>query len=218
MTELVAEKRERVAAALRDQQRHLKRRYAAERRFRAYGLTAIVLAVTFLAVLLFSIVSKGYSAFWLHEVALDITFSADVIDPEGTRDPAALSKANYAQLVRESLFERFPEVTDRGDRRALINIDSSGADLTLRLIVLDEPEVIGRTRTVWVKTSDDVDTFLKGLLSRDLPESERRVKDREIEWIDALEADGRIRSAFDTTFFTSGDSREPEQAGIWGAV
>src|SRR5690606_2713392 len=123
-----------------------------------------------------------------------------------------------AQLVRESLFERFPDVTSRSERRALINIVSSGADLTLRRMVMEEPDVIGQTRTVWVKTSDDVDTFLKGLLSRDLPESERRVKDREIEWIDALEADGRIRSAFNTTFFTSGDSREPEQAGIWGAV
>src|SRR5690606_25847675 len=217
MTELVAEKRERVAAALRDQQRHLKRRYAAERRFRAYGLAAIVLAVTFLAILLFSIVSKGYPAFWLHEVALDITFSADVIDPEGTRDAATLSRANYAQPVRESLVERCPGVTSRSERRALIKIVRSGADLTLRRMVMEEPDVIGQTRTVWVKTSDDVDTFLKGLLSRDLPESERRVKDREIEWIDALEADGRIRSAFNTTFFTSGDSREPEQAGIWGA-
>ena len=85
--------------------------------------------------------------------------------------------------------------------------------------MLADPDVIGTTQTVWVKASDDLDSFMKGHISRDVPESDRRIKDREHR-LDrsAYCADERIESQFNTTFFTAGDSREPEQAGIWGAA
>jgi phosphate transport system permease protein len=41
----------------------LKRRYARERRFRLLGLLAVVLGLGFVALLLLSIVSKGWTAF-----------------------------------------------------------------------------------------------------------------------------------------------------------
>ena len=72
----------------------LRRRQNAEKRFKAYGLIAILLALSVLAVLLVSIVSKGYSAFVQTEVALDVRFDAALIDPQGSRDPAVLADAN----------------------------------------------------------------------------------------------------------------------------
>ena len=52
----------------------------------------------------------------------------------------------------------------------------------------------------------------------DVPEAERKVSDREIVWLESLRAAGRIESGWNSIFFTTGASREPEMAGILGAV
>lgn len=196
----------------------LKRRYAAEARFRLYGLIAVFAAIGMLVLLLTSIIANGYTAFSQHHIALEITFDEAEIDPTGERDPKVLRRANYGGLAKASLRNEFPEVTNRREKRALTKLMSGGADQTLRDLVMENPDIIGTTQTVWVKASDDTDSFMKGHISRDVPESDRRVKDRDIAWIDQLIAEGKIESQFNTTFFTAGDSREPEQAGIWGAT
>lgn len=196
----------------------VRRRYRAERRFKACGAAAIIIAVSMLALLVGSIVSKGWSAFFQYTISLEIAFDEAVIDPSGKRDAAEMARANYPRLVRDALQARFPDVKGRRDRRALNGLISNGADLQLMRIVRENPGVIGTTRTVALIASDDVDSFFKGFIDRDLPESDRRVKDREIQWLDALDADGAIQSTFNISFWTSGDSREPEIAGFWGAM
>jgi phosphate transport system permease protein len=85
-------------------------------------------------------------------------------------------------------------------------------------MVVHDPSLIGATRKVWLPASGDADMFFKGAIARDIPEKTRRINDRQIAWLDALEEDGALRKRFNVTFFTTGDSREPEQAGIWGAI
>ncbi len=196
----------------------LRRRYRAEFRFRLYGIAAIVLALGVLALLLGSIVSTGLSAFNQTEIALDVHFDAAEIDPDGTRDAAVIAKGNYRKLARTSLTDLFPDVSGRRDKRDLTRLLSSGADLTLRDLVLSDPTIIGTTQRIWIKSSADIDSLNKGKIPRDVAESDRRVKDNQIAWFDTLAEDERVRRAFNTTLFTAGDSREPEQAGIWGAV
>jgi phosphate transport system permease protein len=60
--------------------------------------------------------------------------------------------------------------------------------------------------------------FFKGKIDRSVAESERRFKDKQVAWFDQLLAKGRIEMRFNKTFFTAGDSRDPELAGIWGAA
>jgi phosphate transport system permease protein len=50
------------------------------------------------------------------------------------------------------------------------------------------------------------------------PESSRRVNDRVVTWLESLKAKGVVESRFNWRFFTAGDSREPELAGIRGAL
>src|SRR3546814_9539918 len=95
---------------------------------------------------------------------------------------------------------------------------SGGAFFTRRDMAMGDPSIIGTTRRVWVKASDDIDSFAKGHIPRDVPDLERRVNDRQVAWYDALAAEGRIEKQFNTTLFTAGDSREPELAGVWGAM
>jgi phosphate transport system permease protein len=81
-------------------------------------------------------------------------------------------------------------------------------------MVVNNPELIGTSKAIWVLADDEVDMFFKGHIPRDVPESDRQVSDKMIGWIDQLAATDRIEKKFNTTFFTAGDSREPEQAGI----
>ena len=196
----------------------LKRRHAAETRFKAYGIAAIAIALGALAILLFSIVSKGYTAFVQTHIQLEITFDAEAIDEAGDRSIESLSRGNYAALIRNALYERFPEVTSRRDRRSLSRLVSGGADLRLRSMVLEDPSLIGQKRTLWVLASDDVDMLRKGYIDRSLGEGERPLKDNQLGWYDALDKQGKVEAQINRLFFTSGASREPELAGIWGAV
>jgi len=190
----------------------LNRRYRAERRFRFYGLSAIVLSILFLALLFASIVGKGYSAFWQTEIKLDVFFDPAVLQKE------ALINADYPALIKAAVQNLFPEVDGRQDRRLLNALISTGAGYQLRGMVLKDPGIVGRTVSVWVAADDEVDMTLKGHFRRDVPEAERRMSDKQLAWLDRLTAEGRVERNLNTTFLSGGDSREPELAGIWGAV
>ncbi|MBT8443467.1 MAG: DUF3333 domain-containing protein, partial [Gammaproteobacteria bacterium] len=196
----------------------LKSRYRRENRFRLYGVVSIVIGISFLGFLFFTIVGNGIGAFQQTFIQLDIEFDSGIIDPDGTRDEKALKTANYSKLIQSSLLAMFPEASGRRDRRALKVLVSGGASYELRDIVLRDPEVIGTTQSLWLLADDEVDMFYKGYIDRDVEQGSRRFKDNQIGWLDALAADGRVRKQFNTIFFTAGDSREPELAGIWGAT
>ncbi len=194
------------------------RRYRAERRFRIGGLVAIISALLFMVLLFVSIFGKGYTAFVQTEVRLPIHFDVAVIDPQGLRDAAEMRGANYGKVYRDGIQSLFPDVASRQDHRLLNGLVSSGATFEIRDNVVKSPDLIGKKQEVWVPASDDVDMLIKGHVDRTLPEGERRMTDKEIAWVDALIADHRIEPRLNWRLFTQGDSREPELAGIWGAV
>jgi phosphate transport system permease protein len=196
----------------------LKKRYAAEKRFKAYGIAAVSFALTCLIVLFVTIVASGYTAFVQTMVTLDVTLDAREIDPQGARDRQVLSAADYRAPIRQALGEMFPEVEGRSDKRRLLQMISPGAVFALREMVMSDPTVLNSRITVTVPVSDDLDQFHKGFISADVPEADRRVSDKEIAWFDGMKQQGLIESKFNTAFFTNGDSREPELAGIWGAA
>jgi phosphate transport system permease protein len=192
--------------------RRLKKRYRRERRLKIYGIAAILIALGVLGVLLGSVIARGYPAFVSTEIALDIAFAEKLIDAE---DPA---KGEYGKIVRTALFDAFPEVKKRSERRELLSLVSKGASFQLRRMVEDDPSLIGTTRTLWLTASSDVDMLVKGSMPRDVPESERRINDRQLAWLDALDEAGKLKTTFNGRFFTGSDSREPELAGIGGAL
>ncbi|WP_456384969.1 phosphate ABC transporter permease PstA [Desulfolithobacter sp.] len=190
----------------------LGKRYRRERRFRLMGLLAIMASLGFLLILFGSIVSKGYSAFLQTEIKLTIHFDAKVFDVSN------LARADYAALVKASMRELFPGVKGRRDKRQLYRLVSSGAAYTLQKMVVANPALIGTTQDVWLPADDEVDMFVKGHIKREVEESYRRLTDKQIRWIDHLAESGRLERRFNSIFFSAGDSREPELAGIHGAA
>jgi phosphate transport system permease protein len=190
----------------------LARRYRAEKRFRLYGIVAIILSMIFLVFLFISISANGYTAFQQTFVQLDIHLDPEILDA------GSLADANYQGLVKQSLADMFPEVTTRREKRQLYGMVSNGAAYQLQDYVRKNQNQIGSVIQIWVPADDDVDMVVKGHIRRDVPEAERRVKDNQLSWIDEFQEQGRLEKRFNTTFFSAGDSREPELAGIKGAV
>lgn len=199
-------------------ERSLRRRYWAERRFRFWGLAAVIAGMTFLVYLFAVIFSNGLGAFRQTQVQLAVFFDPQVIDPAGTRKHDDLLAADYQALIRAALKAKFPEVEGRAPTRELTRLVSGSAAFDLQQRVVKDPAVIGTTENVWLLASDAVDLLEKGHIDRALPETERPVTDEQLAWADKLQSEDALGLKFNTTFLTGGDSREPERAGIWGAV
>ncbi len=215
MTEMVEQMR--ISAVAEKVEARLRKRYGVERRFRLYGVAAIAVALTFLAVLLFSVLSQGVSAFRQNEVRLAISFDPAVIDPDGRRDHAILANADYAALIRQALLAHFPDADDRTGRRELSRLMSQGAELELRKLVLSDPSVIGTRRELWLPVTAAVDQLAKGHISR-AAEQGGQFSERELARFDVLVAQGLLQPRFNKWLFTQGDSRQPEMAGLLGAI
>lgn len=193
-------------------------RHAAERRFRIYGIIAIAISLGFLALMVTSIVIRGTGAFQQSFVDIVIELPAEKIDPDGTGDPAVIKKSRFGSILKKALRERFPEAKSRKEKKQLYKLISSTAEYTVRDAVVANPSLVGTTATFSVRASSDVDMYLKGNIDASLDESQRRVSDLQLGWIRDLQSKSQIEKRFNTQFFTGGDSREPEQAGILGAV
>jgi phosphate transport system permease protein len=196
----------------------LAKRHAKERRFRRMGMVAVGLGLLFVLVLFADIFLKGAPAFQQTYIRLQINYDAAVIDPDGSSQPDTLAFADYQALARQSLLEIFPDVKERRAKRDLYKLISPGAGQELRKRVLENPNLIGTKEAVWVLADDDVDMLMKGKIDRNAVESKRRLDNKSLAWIDQLEQRGDIEKRFNSAFFTSGDSRQPEQAGIAGAL
>lgn len=196
----------------------LKKRYAKEKRFRFYGFASIFISFMFLLTLLVNIFATGLPAFQQSYIKLDITLDPEVLGVNKDSTPEELFKGKYSKLVKGTLKDMFPDAKTRKEKRARNKLVSNSAAYDLRDYVIDNPEVIGTTQSFWFLAKDDIDVYMKGKIDRNLPESDRRIKDFQLVWIDQLQEEGRLEKRFNTTFFTSGDSREPEQAGIKGAL
>jgi phosphate transport system permease protein len=196
----------------------LARRYRAEKRFRAYGMAAIAVGVAFVIFLFGTVFAQGLSVLRQAYVQVEVFYDPEVIDPAGNRDPDDLVVADYQALVRESLRVRFPAVEGRPALRELYGIVSSAAAVELQRRVTADPGLIGQRERLWVLAADTVDMYLKGKVSRSSPEEERRLSDAQMGHIDALKAAGALKLRLNGSFFSNGDSRDPEQAGVRGAV
>lgn len=209
---IAQEKRARVKAGLA-------KRRGKEKRFRWYGMTSIFLAFSFLVLLIGSIVSQGYTAFYTTEIRLTVDLTEQSLGIEGKPlNDETLEYLSYRSVLAKAIFNAMPEVTSRGDKRDLFRFISTGAEYDLRDRVAANPDLIGQKIEIWALAGDNVNQFNKGNIDGKLPESNRQFKDKHINWFNQLEDDNRVRTVFNTRFFTNGDSRDAELAGIWGAT
>lgn len=197
--------------------KNLAKRYRAEARFKAYGIASIAFGLFCLVFLFTDIIGKGHTAFIQHYVQLEVEFDADALGIDDVNNPDQLAAANYQGIVKKALRARFPDVRDRRDKRVLYRIVSSGSGFDLRKMLEDDRSLLGQRLSVWLIADDDVDTYIKSLGDKGGAFT-GRVKEKQQARLADLMAAGQIEARFNTVFFQNGDSREPEQAGIRGAI
>ncbi len=135
------------------------KRYASERRFKAYGAVALAVSVLFLVYLIVDIGIKAWPSFFEHRVVLEVNLDASKIPAD------EVLKGDFEGLVRGSLRSLFPRVTTRGDVRSLTSLLSAGAADDLRQDTAANPASIGTTVRAGALLGDDSDLYLKGMLT-----------------------------------------------------
>jgi phosphate transport system permease protein len=193
-------------------QARLRQRRRADTRLWLLGIGAVAIAMGLLLTLLSSIVIASWTAWTQTSIRLDIAIPADAVDRDNP------FRARYASFVDQALFDLYPDVDTPAEQRLMRSMVSNGAQFFVRDRVVDDPDLIGDTFSIWVPASDPIDQLHKGVINRDLPPGRRTVTDSQIVIYDRLVEDGRLRSTFNWTLFTSPDSRFPELAGLKGAL
>ena len=186
--------------------------------FKLYGLAAIFFALSMLIFLLITISYKGYSTFQETRIKLDIYFNEELIDPTSTRESKTLNSADYSKLISQSLFTFLNIDKNHPKSKDISSLISYNSFLTVRDHVLNNPDIIGKTKKFDLIASDDVDQMLKGNIDINVPEENRKITDFQIEAIEKLKLNGNILKVFNKTFFIKSDSREPEVSGILAAI
>ena len=196
----------------------LRRRRLREGRFKLYGIVAILISLSVLALLVASTFLRALPVLSETQIGLDITYDEALIDPLGERDPDALRFASYRPVIANALSEQVPQEGDRATKRDLLRMMSAGAGFRLADRVAENPDIIGTTQREWLPASSEINLYLTGRIDPATPEEFRQLSDRQLYWVDELGKMDRVRRTFNRTFFQNGDSREPELAGMVGAL
>jgi phosphate transport system permease protein len=168
-----------------DARKRLRRRYAADRRLQAYGITAIAFAIGLLGVLLASLITTGYLAFFQTKVALELYIDPAKVDAQ---DPA---KGNFRAIVREAMTSQFPQAATDKQKTELTKILTSDAAYIVRDYVVSHPQVIGQRITLPIAVSDPFDQLYKGVIPREV----EALSYHQMRWFERLQNRGLVVEA-----------------------
>lgn len=198
-------------------QKGLARRHRKDKLFQITSLSAILLACSFLVLLLGNVVFSGISAFQQTYLMLPV----DLTEKAGRNNLSIeerVAQLNVRKRIYQSLETEFPHITKRSDRRALNGLVSSTAIYDLTDQLKKQPELLGHVQRLPILASDTVDMLQKGTINRSEPALERGVSDLYLAAVEQLEDQGYVTTKFNFGLFLNGDSREPEAAGLKGAI
>ncbi len=196
-----------------------KKRYASEKRFKVYCVAALALAMAILFTLLSSITVSSIPAFTQTHIEIDVYLDKEILNPNNTNDlQTILNEGPWRSLAKSSLREMIPGVTVRKEKRELYGLISIIAGDSIKSYVKENPNNIGKKVQIDIPSSDDIDLLIKGLIDRSLPEENRTVTNLQLKWLDQFVYEKRVSKHFAWKLFNHGDSREPEVAGLKGAI
>ena len=191
---------------------NLPKRGQSEFRFQIIGIGAILLSLAFLSWLTITVIFGSMGAFKHVEIAVSVDLTSKNVDA------GDVNSVSFGSIMKSGLREQFPDVKKRKDKKKLYKLISVEGSLELKEKVLDNRDLLGQKVKIWVSASDDVSLYVRGKIDDTLPEDQRKITDKEISWINNLEANDQIRTKVNWGFFRNGDSREPEIAGILAAL
>lgn len=211
--------------ALYDISERTKKRNAAERRFRLYGIIAIAIGLLMLLVLVTTIIYRGTSAFQQTFITLEVELLEKKLDKKGNRnidDIKKVSTFGYTPLLATAMQNALKENGIQSDlkKKALSGMISKSAAAQMREYVLADPSVIGTTVEFRFLTNGWIDGYLKGRYTRESVENSKFASAAQFDLTDKLVEIGVIEKKFNLDFILGADSSDqrPEAAGIGVAM
>ncbi len=202
-----------------------KKRNAAEARFKAYGLSAIFVAMFALLILLTSVVSNGLSSFQQTFITLEVALPEDKLDKSGVRDLAVMSRVTtigYAPVLRDALLAKLDalDIENPLSNRDLGNLISKQSAATVRDRVLANPDLVGQTVTFDLLASGRIDGYFKGAVTMESAALDGNTSPEALTIAQALADVGVIETKFNWNFFVWPDAsvQRPEAAGLGVAI
>ncbi len=192
----------------------IEKRHRAEKRFRRYGQLAIAFALISLAFLLSTLIVGGWKGFLHTEIRLTLNIESSVIGS----DPKLWRHTDVSPFIKKSLLMQFPDTKNRKDILELVGLISSGATQTIRDAMIANPSIVGKPITLWLPASDKVDRAVKSHITTATPATARKISDEQLGWLSTLQNANAVKLTWNSYFFTTGDSREPELAGFMGSM
>ncbi len=199
-----------------------KKRNAAEKRFRVYGVAAIATGIIFLIVLLFAILTNGLGAFHQTFISVPVYLDEAKLDKKGNRnidDIKKVSTFGYNPLIQKAVLKAVEDagietpLTKSKNMKALV---SASAAAQVRQAVIDNPALIGQTVEFRFLASSRVDGYLKGRVHRELLARDKNIDAEHLDIVDGLLPSGVVKKSFNPAFIFGADASESraEQAGI----
>ena len=198
----------------------LRKRHSAERKFKLMGQLAVGFGLVCVFILFSDIIGKGLGAFSQTTITTDIYFDEQGLGLTKDSSDEEIRAASFGSFFKRAVREKYPEVTDRKEKRQLYGLFTSDMPLILRDMVIADPSIMGTTLSIEMIADDDVDVYYKYTYGQDLADEDKitRLNNTQQGWVNSLVEQGAITKRFNSTFFSAADSREPELAGIKGAV
>ncbi|MDO5612998.1 MAG: phosphate ABC transporter permease PstA [Paracoccus sp. (in: a-proteobacteria)] len=216
----------RAVSSLLAKDARTRRRNASESRFRGYGLAAIGIAVLALVILVTTILRDGSSAFRQTYLDLPVYLNPEVVDPQGNRDPAEMSRVltlAYSRVLDASLDAAVAgmnlniEGLTEGDIDGIVSREAAAQ---LRRMVLNDPDLVGQTVDVNVLVNGRVDGYFKGRVTMASAERDSNTSPAQLMLADELKRQGLLVTRFNREFITNPDASDqrPEAAGLGVAI
>ena len=195
------------------------KRRRAEKRFRAYGLTAIGIGLAMLVFLVVTIVSSGYSAFLQTRISVDVPLVAEEIEKA---EKGLLKTSAYRKIIGAAFRAELAKAgleTDMKDKE-LVGIISGRAPAEMRRFVQENPDQIGSTVRFDFLAQSYVDGYMKGRITRDIAERSKNISVAQLDLVDQMVEAGLASTGFNLAFITGQDASEssPEAAGFGPAI
>ncbi|MEL7212114.1 MAG: phosphate ABC transporter permease PstA [Pseudomonadota bacterium] len=216
---------DRPKSSLLTEDARTKKRNAAERRFKMYGLGAVLLGVAALVMLLISILGNGLSAFQQTYVTLQVELPADKLDKEGNRNRDEMAKVStfgYAPLIATAMEQTVAtlEIETELSAKEQGEVISKEAAAQLRNFVLANPQVVGQTIEFEFLANGRIDGYLKDRVTRETAALDKNVSPGQLDLTDALMEEGVLEQRFNWAFLTMPDAsgQRPEAAGLGVAI
>ena len=204
----------------------LEKRYKKEKRFIFLGRVAVSLTIIFLVVLLGSIILRGISGFYTTNITIKTSLTQKIIDPTEKRNTKEIYKASWRKISKQSIYtilddynkNKNIEKNSRKEKRAFLKLFSRSSEFYIRDYTLKNLNDIGTIVNITIPASSLVDQYLKGKIDISVDEGNRPISDMQVSWVNFMLENKMIKREFNINFFSSGDSRNSEEAGILGAI